>query len=966
MYARISAFLFACVLIVPAAAHAQGVQTGDLIGTARDQQDLAVPGASVVVRSPALQGTRSTVTETNGDYAVRALPPGLYTVSVELTGFQTVEDTVVVPLGGTARFDAVLRAATVTEVVEVTGTAPNPLVSTQIGANYRADEIGALPNPRTPFFIAELAPGLTGGDTTPNVNQVSIGGAFAYDNVFLIDGVDINDNLFGTANNLFIEDAIEETQILTGGIPAEYGRFSGGVINAITKSGGNTFSGSFRTNLSRPSWTRETPFEKSRNTNRSDTLSKNFEYTAGGPILIDRLWFFGAGRNQRTTGSDTFRETGIPYDTSETNNRYEIKFTGRPVENHTVQGSFIDNARVVGRTTFNFTIHPAGLMKPTFPNRGFVADYNGILSNALLADIQYSRKTNSFSDFGGTSTAVVDSPFLTLNQELGHYNAPYFDSTDPESRNNNQITGSLSYFMSTDSYGSHAIKGGVERFVTTRTGGNSQSATSFVFNADYKTDAGGAPILDSQGMLIPVFVPGETLIENWIPTRGARIDIRTLSFYLQDNWRANTRWTFNTGFRFEAVRSEATGDIVGVDTTTIVPRLAASYDVNGDGDLVLQTTYGHYAGKYSESQFSGNTNVGNPNFLGGTYMGPAGEGRGFAPGFVPANYDFTDGDFPTSNIFFGDGLSSPITREFTLSGGTAIGTRGHAKLTYVWRDMENFVEDFITLDNGVTQVVQNGRDFGTFTNVIYRNSDVPERRYQAVQLESRYTVFDRLYMNGHWTMQLKNDGNFEGEATNQPGISSVIHDFPELYSEARHYPSGRLNDFQRHKIRLWAVVDVPLGWLGSFTVAPLWRYNSALTYSLAATNQPLTPVQRARGAAYPNLPTSQTLYFGTRGAEEFAEYGLFDLGLQYEIPVWRTLRPWLKFDIYNVLDNDKLIAWNTVVRQDAASPADELGLRTGYTQGPLFGQGTATTHYPRWQSGENGGRTLRLAFGLRF
>ena len=970
MYARISAFLVAIALVVPVLATAQGVQTGELVGTVTDIQNLVVPGATVSVASPALQGVRSTTTNVNGNYILRALPPGVYRVRVELSGFQAAEESVVVQLGGTGRFDPVLRPGSLTEVVEVAASTPGPLASTRVGANYRNEEIAALPNLRTPTYIAELAPGLTSGDTTPNTTntaqQVTIGGAFAYDNVFLIDGVDINDNMFGYPNNLFIEDAIEETQILTSGIPAEYGRFSGGVINAITKSGGNTFAGTFRTNVARPSWTEETPFERSRGTKRSDKLSKNFEYTVGGPVVRDRLWFFGAGRNQRTTGSDTFRETGIPYDTSERNNRYQVKLTGQIVPSHTVQGSFIDNPRTNERTTFGFTIDPAGLIKPVFPNRGFVTNYKGVVSGNALAEVQYSRKTWSVTEFGGVSTDIIDSPIFTLTQTLGHYNAPYFDSTDPEDRNNNQITGSVAYFLSTESYGSHDLKGGVERFLTSRIGGNSQSATGYVFNADYKTDAAGGPILDGQGRLIPVVVPGETTIENWIPTRGATIDIETLSFYLQDSWRTSTRWTFNMGVRFEAVRGDATGDLVTVDTTTIVPRLAAAYDVNDNGSLVLQSTYGHYAGKYSESQFAENTNVGIPNFLGGTYIGPAGEGRAFSAGFNPANYRIEDGNFPTANVFMDDNLSSPITREFTVSGGTQLGQRGHAKATYVWRDAEKFVEDFITLENGVTRVVRDGRDFGTFTNVIYRNTDLPERHYQALLFESRYTLFNDLFVSGHWTLELKNQGNFEGEATNQPGIPSVIHDYPEIYSEARHYPFGHLDNFQRHKVRVWAVYNLDLGWAGSVSVAPLWRYNSALTYSLAALNQPLTAVQRARGAAYPNLPSSQTVYFGKRGSEEFEGYGLFDIGLQYEIPVWRTLRPRVKFDTYNVFNNDKLIAWNTVVRQDPTAPADELGLRTGSVKGPLFGQGTATTHYPRWMPGENGGRTFRLAFGFRF
>ena len=77
----------------------------------------------------------------------------------------------------------------------------------------------------------------------------------AFDNIFMINGVDVNDNLFATPQNLFIEDAIEETQVLTAGISAEYGRFTGGVVNAITKSGGNMFSGSGRVNFLNPAWT---------------------------------------------------------------------------------------------------------------------------------------------------------------------------------------------------------------------------------------------------------------------------------------------------------------------------------------------------------------------------------------------------------------------------------------------------------------------------------------------------------------------------------------------------------------------------------------------------------------------------------------------------------------------------------------------------------------------------------------
>jgi outer membrane receptor for ferrienterochelin and colicin len=123
--------------------------------------------------------------------------------------------------------------------------------------------------------MAELAPGLT--NNTPNAGQVTISGAFAWDNVFFIDGVDVNDNLFGDAENVFIEDAVEETQVLTSGISAEYGRFSGGVINIVTKRGGNDFSGTFRMNFTNPAWVEETPFANEKRTaNRESRIANIF------------------------------------------------------------------------------------------------------------------------------------------------------------------------------------------------------------------------------------------------------------------------------------------------------------------------------------------------------------------------------------------------------------------------------------------------------------------------------------------------------------------------------------------------------------------------------------------------------------------------------------------------------------------------------------------------------------------
>ena len=168
------------------------------------------------------------------------------------------------------------------EDVTVTAAAPSMLSKKTGGINLRASDIDALPTGRAIPLVAELAPGLT--NNTPNVNQVTISGAVAYDNLFLIDGVDIGDNLLARADDLYIEDAVDETQVLTSAVSAEYGRFSGGVVNAVTKRGGNLFSGSIRSNLSNAAWTDETPFETAAGQQRQDKMDRYYEGTLGGPL----------------------------------------------------------------------------------------------------------------------------------------------------------------------------------------------------------------------------------------------------------------------------------------------------------------------------------------------------------------------------------------------------------------------------------------------------------------------------------------------------------------------------------------------------------------------------------------------------------------------------------------------------------------------------------------------------------
>ena len=628
---------------------AQGRQTGTLRGAAKDSTDAVLPGVSVTVSSDALQGSRSTVSDLNGNYEIIGLPPGRYTVSFALQGFTTVDNQVVtVPLGSAVEVNVSMQVGGVAEAVQVTAVVPTPLATTEVSQHITADEISRLPMGRNLFRIAELAPGLTAN--TPNNGQIAINGSFAYDNIYLIDGVDINDNLFGTANSLFIEDAVEEAQVLTSGISAEYGRFSGGVVNVITKSGGNRFSGSFRANMYKPDWTSRTPFEIENDNERTGTISDNatYETTLGGPIVQDRLWFFYANKRERRSADETLPVSGISYINRRENDRNQIKFTGTLAPGHTLDGIYLRNSTEQASPVFPFSIDPETLITPTIPNDLWVATYRGAVTSRLFIEGRVSRKEWGRRNVGGTSTNILDSPFLSVTQGgLGQYNAPFFDATDPENRNNRQFAGSATYFLPTET-GTHSIKGGVEHFQSTRTGGNSQSATGFYFIAPYAENADGTPRLDTDGRFIPVFgapAPFNVLVTT-LPVRNAKIDINTLSFYVNDRWVVNDHVSLNLGIRAEKVTSDATGGIAGLDTGAVVPRLAVAYDPRGDGRYTFQATYSHYVGKYSESQFAANTNVGKPDELEAIYMGPAGQGLNFAPGFDPANYFTVAGTFP--------------------------------------------------------------------------------------------------------------------------------------------------------------------------------------------------------------------------------------------------------------------------------------------------------------------------------
>ena len=979
-------------------AQSGGSTTGTISGTVKANDGSMLPGVTVTATSAALQGSRVAYTGSNGDYIIRGLVPGKYAVKFEMSGLASTDKSVIVELGQTAQLDVQLNPETKTETITVVASAPSALTTTQLGSNYKQETISTLPMPRTLAAIAALTPGIN--TNTFNGGQLRINGSFAYDNVFLVDGTDVNDNLFGTANNLYIEDSLAETQVMTGGVSAEYGRFTGGVVNAITKSGGNDFAGTLRADFSKNSWQSQTPIEKTRTTaQRTHTLGKIYQGTLGGPILRDRLWFFAAGRDTKTSTSTTLVESGILIPQGVENPRYEGKLTASILSKHTLQGSYLtNNTTQIGNLPLGGYIDARGAVDRELPNARYAAFYNGVITPSLFAEMKYSRKTFQFKNSGGHLTDITESPFLNLTGAQRVYNAPYFSSLDPENRNNNDFGANLSYFLSTKATGSHDLKSGYEFYRSTRTGGNSQSATSFVFFANPKR-VGGNAIQDAGGRFIPIWetcTPNATRtgctngvftqVNNWISTQGAKVDIDTTAFFVNDTWNLNKHFSFTLGYRYEQVKGSATGDITTVDSSRGTPRLGVSFDVRGDGRTKIDATVGQYSGRYLDNQFSRNTPVGQPSRVTYAYIGPTAEGMGCTACFDvknPNNYIIVGGNFPLLNVAVDDNIKSPVVDEYTFSLGQAITTNGFVKATYTNRKWNSFFEDFILAGNGFTTVQVPGSTIAfNVDNVVIGNTDSMKKDYAAIQILGQYRPFSRWTTQLNYTRELKNDGNFVGEAGNQPGNASLFGDRPELYDPQRHYPSGRLPGYQKDRIRWFNTLSVPLRRFGMMDLGLIYNYDSPLTFSFAAGGVPLTAAQiAARNATtYKTPPSSTTIFFGDRGTGTFRSTQSLDLAMTYSLPLFGSrVAPWVKFQMSNVTNRDAFTSWTTTVVHDPNSPKDaKFGLPTGFLRcnvdpdpldptkkvtagcgGATFGQATGAGNYQT-------PRTWDWSVGLRF
>ena len=267
---RGSALVFLVLVSVLACTPTAWAQTtGRIAGRIVDSSGGAMPGVTVTVSSPALQGVRSTVTDGSGDYRFPTLPPGKYVVKAELTGFKTTEQAdVAVGIDRTVAVNLSMSVGDLAENVTVEGTTPViDIRSASTGLNANADFFTKLPSRRDFYAVAQFAPGVSTDDS-----GTTFAGSTGAENSYIIEGLNTTGIYLGDRGKTLNQDFVEEVEVKTGGLPAEYGRMTGGVINVVTKSGSNMFHGSLfgfaeggslqadnATESKRPEWTTTVP-----------------------------------------------------------------------------------------------------------------------------------------------------------------------------------------------------------------------------------------------------------------------------------------------------------------------------------------------------------------------------------------------------------------------------------------------------------------------------------------------------------------------------------------------------------------------------------------------------------------------------------------------------------------------------------------------------------------------------------
>jgi len=975
-------------------AFAQTLPTGTLTGRVDDGTS-ALPGVLVTVASPNLQGVRSALTGVNGDYIFMFLPPGEYKVRFELQQFQTQETTVKMNAAQTQILNATLPQAKVAEEVTVTGSYETISGAANAATTFTKQLVDELPVGRTIAAAVIASPGTS--DSGPGGN-ITISGGQSYENLWLVNGVVVNENVRQQALTLFIEDAVQETTTTSSAVSAEFGRFAGGVVTMLTKSGGNQFSGSVRAGLTNPSWASQRPGE-AKPTNKTTTI---WEATLGGFGWKDHIWFFVAGRD--TGKAVTSRQTSltnVPYDTVTAQKRYEGKLTFSLTPEHRIVGSYnkIEQETTGDRFTANI-MDLRSLTDRKDPQKLQAVNYTGVLTDNFFVEAQYSKRDYSIGIGSGSKFNDVIFGTLLLDRSRSSrrfwsptFCAPGTPACPEKLRNNKDWLAKGSWFLSTPAVGTHDVSFGYDSFEEFNLEENHQSGS------DYRIYATGAYI--DKDPIVPIFSSTASRYTYFYYqpqlTKSVGSKMKTNSTYVNDKWKLNNNWSFNVGLRYDKNDGTDSGGNTVSKDSRISPRLSANWDIKADGDLIINASLSRYV-----TSIIGTGNVGDAASTAGLtgvypkYGGPAintdptklvsteealrqffawldSVGGAFQWAADPTHWYYSP-DFPGLTPVLLSSLASPYTDEYTIGAIKRIGNKGMVRFDYVHRTFESFYATQTDLTTGfVTTPAGAVMDRSVVTNA---PNGALNRKYDGFHFSGQYRFSDRLNLGGNYTLSYAK-GNMVGE-TDVNGPIRVDLSYPEYWQKRWSMPTGYLLIDQRHKLRIFGTWDAIASRYHRLTIGLAQYWRTGAPYSAVGTAA-LAPVDVSKyvtnpGYKAPQGAYNQTYYFSRRGAYRLDDVMSTDLSVTYAfVPklFGTDLQIYVKPEVRNLFNQQAVTNVNTDVDTNSTDktlaafnpftekPVEGVNWKKRVTSSTAFGKPTAPTDYQT-------ARTYLVAVGLRF
>lgn len=633
---RLLTFVAACLFVfaaLPAFAQSQAT-TAEVNGRVTDAQGGVLPGATVTVTSIDTGYTRSAVTNAEGLYSLPLLPPGNYDLVSELAGFSPTKRSLVLNVGATQTINTQLQVGGVQETITV--AAGSPLVETSATVRTTtvdADAIANLPiNGRRFQDFISATPTV---QVDPSRGQLSFAGQRGINSNISVDCADFNQPFFGgirggeRSNNAFTvpQESIQEFQVVAAGYSAEFGRSTGGLVNAITKSGTNRLKGSaFYVNRNRD-WAENNAFGQA-----AAPTQQQFGGSVGGPVSKDKIFFFGAyeqqlfentrqvlfdrlaGGNPLPSGQEAFdyyKSLEEPFEA--TNDAIttlgRVDFQLADADRLSFRYSYSSNKALNANATGN-ALDPNTISALT--NNGterdrtniFVGQYTSALSSSLLFEARgqygYEERPRD-ANFEGTS----------VQSAIGNYGTVSFL---PNKQFDRRFQGAANMTMLK---GAHSFKGGAEyNYVfTDQTFGFNQFGRFIVNGTNTSTLL---DIFSTGGTIANRFDSSDVVYQRQIGNLRLEFPTQEVAFYAQDTWKLRPNLTLNYGLRWEGVANPTPdannefmlGALQGVtfpnrsktvDPTQIPdqwaqfgPRVGFAWDVANDGRTVVRGYSGIY------------------------------------------------------------------------------------------------------------------------------------------------------------------------------------------------------------------------------------------------------------------------------------------------------------------------------------------------------------------------------------